>query len=166
MTQFIPTPNQRQALETADRDVLVSAAAGSGKTTVLVEHIIEQLFNGQDLDHLLIVTFTEAAAQEMKQRLTHELQSRTATVTDTSKRQHLYRQLALIPSAYISTLHAFCLRVIRKFYYLRDVDPNFRLLSDDNERFLLKERAWQKLRTAYYQAEDEDFFLLEDNCWR
>lgn len=163
MTQFIPTKNQRQALEKADRDVLVSAAAGSGKTTVLVEHIIEQLFNGQDLDHLLIVTFTEAAAQEMKQRLTHELQSRTATVTDTSKRQHLYRQLALIPSAYISTLHAFCLRVIRKFYYLRDVDPNFRLLSDDNERFLLKERAWQKLRTAYYQAEDEDFFLLEDN---
>ncbi|UQS81498.1 helicase-exonuclease AddAB subunit AddA [Bombilactobacillus folatiphilus] len=162
MAKFKPTAAQQQALTVTGSDVLVSASAGAGKTTILVDRIVQQLQAGEQIDHLLIVTFTEAAAKEMKQRLAQKIQQAAMTATG-EQQQHLRAQLSKLPTASISTLHAFCLQVIRKFYYLIDLDPNFRLLSDDNERFLLQERAWQKVRNTYYQAEDTDFLAVENN---
>lgn len=163
MTEFSPTADQLQALTATGSDILVSASAGAGKTKILVERIVRQLQQGEQIDHLLIVTFTEAAAQEMKQRLLQQVQLAAQRATEPQLVQHLRAQLAKIPGACISTLHAFCLQVIRKFYYLIDLDPVFRLLSDSNERFLLQERAWQQVRSAYYQAADRDFLALENN---
>lgn len=163
MSDFNPTKEQSMAETAHNSDVLVSASAGSGKTTILIERILKEILSGQEIDHLLIVTFTEAASREMKLRLTKRLRTAAKTEINPKIRQHLYKQIAKVPSAYISTLHAFCLRVIRKFYYLINIDPAFRLVSDDNERYLLQERAWEKVKQTYYQADDQEFFKMERN---
>ncbi|NVY95821.1 helicase-exonuclease AddAB subunit AddA [Lactobacillus sp. DCY120] len=163
MAHFKATPSQQKALTAQGSDILVSASAGSGKTTILVDRIIRELTAGQELSHLLVVTFTDAAAQEMKQRLTKKLRQTLATATNPAIQAHLSRQLQQIPAAQISTLHAFCLKILQKFYYLIALNPGFRLLSDDNERSLLQERAWEKVRHRYYQQSDEAFYDLESN---
>ncbi|MDE7066845.1 MAG: UvrD-helicase domain-containing protein, partial [Schaedlerella arabinosiphila] len=117
------TREQQKVIELRNRNILVSAAAGSGKTAVLVERIIRILTdrdNPVDVDRLLIVTFTEAAAAEMKERIRgaieKELENRPEDV-------HLQRQATLIHSALITTIHSFCLSVIREHFHVIDIDP-------------------------------------------
>lgn len=116
------TDDQWQAIFDQGDNLLVSASAGSGKTTVLVRRVIEKLKMGFDIDELLIVTFTEAAAREMKERIQEALQESVNSESDPVRRQHFTKQLVLLPTANISTLHAFCLTVIRRYYYLIDID--------------------------------------------
>uniref|UniRef100_UPI00403F76B1 helicase-exonuclease AddAB subunit AddA n=1 Tax=Candidatus Enterococcus willemsii TaxID=1857215 RepID=UPI00403F76B1 len=157
------TDSQWQAVFDQGDNLLVSASAGSGKTTVLVRRVIEKLKSGSNVDELLIVTFTEAAAREMKERIQIALQEAINQESDVQRRQHFTKQLTLLPMANISTLHAFCLTVIRRFYFLIDLDPVFRMLTDETETLLLKEEVWTELRDAYYEAKDEAFYQLTEN---
>ncbi|MBO0474254.1 helicase-exonuclease AddAB subunit AddA [Enterococcus ureasiticus] len=157
------TDNQWQAVFDGDENILVSASAGSGKTTVLVRRVIEKLKSGVDIDRLLIVTYTEAAAKEMKERIQIALQKAITNESEQEKKQHFIRQLTLLPTANISTLHAFCLTVIRRFYYLIEMDPVFRLLTDETEMLLLKEDVWDELREKFYAENEESFYQLTSN---
>ncbi len=158
------TKEQEKAIYTSGSDVLVAAAAGSGKTAVLVERIIQKLLNKSepiDIDTLLVVTFTNAAAQEMKARVGEALE-KALTIDPASN--HLKKQLALLQSASISTLHSFCLDVVRKYAYLLDIDPGFRI-ADDMETDLMKQDVLDDLFEDWYGTEGETqerFFAVVD----
>lgn len=157
------TDKQWQAVFDTGDNLLISASAGSGKTTVLVRRVIEKLKSGSNIDELLIVTFTEAAAREMKERIQSSLQDAINKESQQARRNHFVKQLSLLPRAHISTLHAFCLTVIRRFYFLIDLDPVFRMLTDNTERILLKEEVWEELRDEYFEASDQEFYQLAEN---
>ncbi|MHC5267725.1 helicase-exonuclease AddAB subunit AddA [Enterococcus sp. LJL98] len=157
------TDTQWQSIFDEGDHLLISASAGSGKTTVLVRRVIEKLKSGTNIDELLIVTFTDAAAQEMKERLQVALQVAVNAESDPKQRQHYSKQLTLLPMAHISTLHSFCLAVIRRYYYLIGIDPVFRLMTDETERLLLKEEIWEELRDEQYAAQSEIFYRLTEN---
>lgn len=157
------TDKQWQSVFDGGDNLLVSASAGSGKTTVLVRRVIEKLKSGTGIDELLIVTFTEAAAREMKERIQTALSESLAKESNPKLQARYARQLGLLPQANISTLHAFCLTVIRRFYFLIGIDPVFRMLTDETETLLLKEEVWEELRETYYASEDEVFYQLVEN---
>lgn len=152
------TPEQWQAIYEEGTNLLVSASAGSGKTTVLTTRIIEKLKRGIHIDELLVVTYTNAAAKEMSERIEHALKVEINKSADATVRKHLQRQLLLLPQANISTLHAFCLTVIRKYFYLIDLDPVFKLLSDEIDIHLFKTTVWHDLKEKLYQ--DESFVQI------
>ncbi|GEK90670.1 helicase-exonuclease AddAB subunit AddA [Alkalibacterium kapii] len=154
-TQF--TDHQWQAIHDEGKNLLVSASAGSGKTTVLVQRVIEKIKKQTDIDQLLVVTYTNAAAREMKQRIQYAIQKEINEIKDPKQKQHLIRQIPKLGQADISTLHSFCLKVIRRYYYLIDFDPVFRLLTDDTEIALMKEDIWDELREELYGNEDKLF---------
>lgn len=158
------TEDQNKAIYHRGHDILVSAAAGSGKTTILIERIVEMLKDGENVDNLLVATFTDAAALEMKERLLKRIKELINDKSlDSDLHKHLQKQIFRIPIANISTLHAFCLSIIKKFYYVIDLDPNFRLLSDTTEQSIMKEQAYDNLRNKYYDKDDADFLKLTDN---
>lgn len=140
---------QHEAIYDRGHNLLVSAGAGSGKTAVLVERIIQILIeDGVDLDRLLVVTFTQAAAAEMRERISDALLERI--VSGHGSQEHLRRQLHLLGSASISTIHAFCGDVLRQYFHLLELDPHFRV-SDENEARLLKDEALEELLEIEYE---------------
>ncbi|HLR92363.1 MAG TPA: helicase-exonuclease AddAB subunit AddA [Atopostipes sp.] len=151
------TDQQWEAIHTTGTNLLISASAGSGKTMVLVNRIIEQIKNGISIDELLVVTFTNAAAKEMKQRIQTALQKEITSDPDPTTRHHLVQQIPKLGHANISTLHSFCLQVIERYYYLIDFDPVFRQLTDDTEIELIKEEVWDELLEELYETDDKDF---------
>lgn len=153
------TREQQQVISLGERNILVSAAAGSGKTAVLVERIITMLtrpVNPVDVDRLLIVTFTEAAAAEMKERIRRAVEER---VEKEPENEHLKRQATLIHSAQITTIHSFCLSVIREHFHTIDLDPAFRI-GEDGELKLLRQDVLEEVLEQYYQEGEEDFLNL------
>jgi len=158
------TKEQESAIYTEGSDILVSAAAGSGKTAVLVERIIQKLLkkdNPVDIDSLLVVTFTNAAAQEMRARVGLALEE--ALAKDPTS-LHLKKQLSLLQRASISTLHSFCLDTLKQYAYLIDLDPTFRIANDvENEQ--IKQEVIEDLFEEWYGNEDEEqdyFFEVVD----
>ncbi len=137
--------NQQQllAINKQDADILVSAAAGSGKTTILVERVVQKILQGYcDVDKMLILTFTEAAAAEMKQRIDESLSQSIAywqNEGDESKQKALLLQKEKLSDAYISTFHAFCSRILKQYSYLVDIDPDFDMLEEGQARILQTE---------------------------
>ncbi|MGD6817725.1 helicase-exonuclease AddAB subunit AddA [Metabacillus sp. 84] len=169
MTNHIPKPAESQwtddqwsAIASSGRDILVAAAAGSGKTAVLVERMIRKITsrdNPADVDRLLVVTFTNASAAEMKNRIGEALEQ---ALKSNPASLHLRRQLSLLNRASISTLHSFCLNMIRKYYYMIDLDPGFRI-ADQTEGALLMDEVLDDLFEEEYGKEDnEPFFDLAD----
>ncbi|RKL69348.1 helicase-exonuclease AddAB subunit AddA [Salipaludibacillus neizhouensis] len=156
------TDDQWKAIAAEGNNILVAAAAGSGKTAVLVERIIRKIVdveNPTDVDKLLIVTFTNAAAAEMRHRIGEAIEKQ---IHDDPRSLHLRRQLSLLHRANISTLHSFCMNVVRKFYYDVDIDPSFRIL-DQTEGQLIREEILEDLFEEEYGAEDnQSFFTLVD----
>ena len=156
------TDDQWKAIKAKDQDILVAAAAGSGKTAVLVNRIIEKILDEDhplDIDRLLVVTFTNASAAEMRHRIGEALEAAIAEQPDS---HHLRRQLSLLNKAMISTLHSFCLNVIRKYYYLLHIDPSFRI-ADDTEIALLRDEVLDDVLEEEYGAEDHQaFYRLVD----
>lgn len=152
------TDEQWQAIHADDKDILVSASAGSGKTRVLVERVLEKIKAGVNVDELLVVTFTRAAAKEMKDRIETELHQ-AINIAAPNDKAHLIKQLSLLPRANISTIHAFCLEVIRRFYYVIETDPVFRLVTDDTEIGMMKDTVWDNLSEELL-GKDESFRQL------
>ncbi|WP_188455251.1 helicase-exonuclease AddAB subunit AddA [Virgibacillus oceani] len=159
------TKEQAEAIYTDGSDVLVAAAAGSGKTAVLVERIIQKLLNKDhpvDIDTLLVVTFTNAAAQEMRNRVGLALEKALA---EDPASAHLKKQLSLLQRASISTLHSFCLDVVKQYAYLLDIDPGFRI-ANDMETDLIKQEVIDDLFEEWYgkeQGEEQErFFAVVD----
>ncbi|MEJ6348473.1 helicase-exonuclease AddAB subunit AddA [Holzapfeliella sp. He02] len=153
------TPEQTKAIYNHNHDILVSASAGSGKTTVLIKRVIEMILDETSVKDLLIVTFTEAAANEMKQRLIEAIKAELKE----KPTPYLKEQLLLCEDANISTLHAFCLQVIRRFYYVIDQDRSFSLLTDDVQQQLLKEQAFDSVKNHYFKANDVAFRKMYQN---
>ena len=145
------TKDQQKAIDTRDKNILVAAAAGSGKTRVLVERIIRQLIGGElDVDELLVVTFTNAAAAEMRERIESALEKERTKVTDKQMAARLERQMVLLTGADICTFHSFCQRLIRQQIEAIDVDPKFRLASEQ-ELVLLKNDTLEALLEEKYE---------------
>lgn len=157
------TENQQKAITHGGHDVLVSASAGSGKTTVLVERILSQLKAGGELSRMLIVTFTKAATGDMKLKIQKKLKEAFAAETDPKIRQHLGTQLALANSAPIMTLDAFCQQVVQQYYYAIKMEPGFRILSDPAETQMLKESVWHDLFEDEMSNNPDAFEALVDN---
>ncbi|MCM1568385.1 MAG: UvrD-helicase domain-containing protein, partial [Roseburia sp.] len=131
------TPEQKQVIELHHCNVLVSAAAGSGKTAVLVERIVEMVCDGEnpvDIDRLLIVTFTNAAAAEMRERIGQAIADR---LKENPKSAHLQRQATLLHNALITTIDSFSLFLLRNHFNEIGLDPAFRV-ADEGEMKLLK----------------------------
>lgn len=147
-------------------NILVSASAGSGKTRVLVDRIIKMVVeDGINIDQLLVVTFTNAAAKEMKERLQSALRKDYQDAKDPPQlKRHLLRQIQKVPVADITTIDAYCQKLVGRYYYLLGLDPNFRLLTDSTEVSLLQEQIWDDVREQLY-ANDEtgEFSALTDN---
>lgn len=145
------TKEQQRAIDERDKNILVAAAAGSGKTRVLVERIIRQLVNRElSVDELLVVTFTNAAAAEMRERIEAALQKRLRTEEDGQLSSWLERQAVLLTSADICTFHAFCQKIIRQNIDAIDVDPQFRLASEQ-ELMLLQRDVLEELLEQHYE---------------
>lgn len=153
------TEEQWSAITARGSNLLVAAAAGAGKTAVLVERVFLRISSEEDpvdVDRLLVVTFTNAAAAEMRERIgTALLQALNANPGS----RHLERQLSLLNRAPITTLHAFCLELVRQHFYRLDLDPNFRI-ADDTEAVLLRLEVLEELLETYYEKEDPDFLRL------
>lgn len=158
MTKF--TKEQNQAINDYGKDILVSASAGSGKTTVLVERVLKRILSGTPVSSLLIITFTKAAAREMKERIKQKISDQ---IEKEPNNQFLRSQLLDVDTANISTIDSFCLDVIRRFYYVIDLDPQFSVLTDETQAELLKERALHEIEIEYLEKNDQDFQDFYDN---
>ena len=150
------TPEQEQAINTKDCNLLVAAGAGSGKTAVLVERIIKKITEDNiDIDKLLVVTFTNAAASEMRERVADRLYKLLAEKPD------MHKQIMLLNKASIMTLHSFCLKVIRDNFFKIDLDPNFRI-GDNTECELLKFESVEEVLEEVYATESDEYSELID----
>ncbi|MGE5614972.1 MAG: UvrD-helicase domain-containing protein, partial [Bacillota bacterium] len=158
------TPEQLDAITEKGCNLLVAAAAGAGKTAVLVERIIRKITDEEKpvgIDRLLVVTFTNAAATEMRERIGSALAD--ALEADPSS-QNLQRQMAMLDRASIMTLHSFCMEVVRSHFHSLELDPMFRV-ADETESALMKLDALEELFEGKYESEDKDsmFFKLVDS---
>ena len=153
------TTEQMQAIKLKGANILVSAAAGSGKTSVLVERIVNKIINdGVDIDKILVVTFTNAAASEMRQRLMDAIY---AKIDEKPNDQNLQRQLMLINKANISTIHSFCLNVIRNNFFEIGISNNFRV-ADSTEIEIMKQEVIEDIFDDEYESQNKDFTKLLD----
>lgn len=151
---------QLKAIEERGKNLLVAAAAGSGKTSVLVERIIRRILQGEtDVDRLLVVTFTKAAAAEMRERIEAAL---AQEIDKGAASPRLERQMALLSNASISTLHAFCQEVIRRNFAAIDLDPKFRLVNDQEKILLQQEVLEEVFEKKYEEAQDGFLSFVAD----
>ena len=150
------TTEQQQVIDLRNRNILVSAAAGSGKTAVLVERIVKIITDKNhpvDIDHLLIVTFTNAAAAEMRERIGNAIEK---ALDEQPGNEHLLRQLTLIHNAQITTIDSFCLYVVRNHFHEINLEPNFRI-GDEGELKLLREDVLGRVLEQNYEEPSEAF---------
>lgn len=156
------TDEQKLAINTEGKNLLVAAAAGSGKTAVLVERIIRKILEGNaDVDEILALTFTHAAADEMLERIENAVENKLETETDEKTIALLERQKILLSGANISTLHSFCQRIIRVNFSLLDIDPEFRMGGEEELR-LIKDDAINSLFEEEYEKESDAFLRFTD----
>lgn len=151
------TQDQQKVIDTRGKNILVSASAGSGKTAVLVARIMKKVCEeGIDIDRLLIVTFTNAAAAEMRERIHNALLER---IEEEPENEHLQKQLVLLMNAQITTIHSFCLYLVRNHFEKVDIDPTFRL-GDEGEMKLLKNDVLDEMLEEHYSEGTEGFLQM------
>lgn len=155
------TEEQQKVIDTRNCNILVSAAAGSGKTAVLVERIIQRITdknNPVDIDELLIVTFTRAAAGEMKERIRQAIEKK---LEENPEDEHLQRQSTLVHHALITTIDSFCSYIVKNYFHLIDLDPSFRM-GDEGEMRLLQADVADAVLEEAYTEEAPSFLAFSD----
>ena len=152
------TAEQIEAIYTAGQNILVSASAGSGKTFVMAERILDQLARGVEISQLFISTFTVKAATELKERLEKKISQQIQETDDVDFKQHLGRQLADLPNAAIGTMDSFTQKFLGKHGYLIDIAPNFRILQNESEQLILKNEVFHQVFEDRYQGENKEKF--------
>ena len=157
MSEVKWTNEQLQAIEEKGSNILVAAAAGSGKTAVLVERIIHKIIDEKmDIDKMLVVTFTNAAASEMRERILKAIYQK---LEKEPQNVHLQRQITLLNKSSICTIHSFCLDVIHNHFYELDIPSNFRI-ADTTEIDLLKQEVLDDLFEQKYLEGNAAFLQL------
>lgn len=154
------TAEQIQAIYSSGQNILVSASAGSGKTFVMAERILDQLARGVEIRQLFISTFTVKAATELKERLEKKISQQIQETQDLELKKHLGRQLADLPNAAIGTMDSFTQKFLTKHGYLLDLSPNFRILQNESEQLLLKNEVFRQVFEHHYQGKNKDNFSL------
>ncbi|MGT2715407.1 helicase-exonuclease AddAB subunit AddA [Streptococcus respiraculi] len=152
------TPEQIEAIYTNGQNVLVSASAGSGKTFVMVERILDKIKRGIGVDELFISTFTVKAAGELKERIERQLTKAILESSDEELKRHLSAQLTALPNAAIGTMDAFTQQLVVTYGYLLGIAPTFRILQDKNEQDLLKQEVFSDLVSDYMAGKDSVVF--------
>lgn len=150
------TPQQSNAISARGRNILISAAAGSGKTAVLVERVIEIItdrINPVNIDNLLIVTFTNAAAAEMKFRISKSLNQKLA---ENPNDKHILKQLSLLPNAQICTIDSFCANLVRENFYKLMINQDFKML-EESELQIVQDNIINDVIEDYFENKDENF---------
>ncbi len=156
------TAEQEKVITLRDRNLLVSAAAGSGKTAVLVERICMRVMDREhpcNIDELLVVTFTKAAAAEMRGRIADSLEKRLEADPENT---HLQKQVVLSRNAQITTIDGFCLNLLKEHFYLLDMEPGFQVM-DENEKKLLMEDVFNQVVNEYYKKRTPEFISFVEN---
>ena len=152
------TAEQIEAIYTSGQNILVSASAGSGKTFVMTERILDQLSRGIDISQLFISTFTVKAANELKERLEKNISQKLQETTDLHLKQHLARQLADLPNAAIGTMDSFTQKFLLEHGYLIDIAPNFRILENDRDQLILKNEVFHNVFDKSYKSQQKEVF--------
>ena len=152
------TAEQIQAIYSSGQNILVSASAGSGKTFVMAERILDQLARGVEIRQLFISTFTVKAATELKERLEKKISQQIQETQDLELKKHLGRQLADLPNAAIGTMDSFTQKFLTKHGYLLDLSPNFRILQNESEQLLLKNEVFRQVFEHHYQGKEQERF--------
>ena len=152
------TAEQIQAIYSSGQNILVSASAGSGKTFVMAERILDQLARGVEIRQLFISTFTVKAATELKERLEKKISQQIQETQDLELKKHLGRQLADLPNAAIGTMDSFTQKFLTKHGYLLNLSPNFRILENESEQLLLKNEVFRQVFESHYQGKEQDKF--------
>ena len=152
------TTEQIQAIYSSGQNILVSASAGSGKTFVMAERILDQLARGVEIRQLFISTFTVKAATELKERLEKKISQQIQETQDLELKKHLSRQLADLPNAAIGTMDSFTQKFLAKHGYLLDLAPNFRILQNESEQLLLKNEVFRQVFESHYQGKEQEQF--------
>ncbi|MBJ8325448.1 helicase-exonuclease AddAB subunit AddA [Streptococcus pacificus] len=152
------TKEQIEAIYSHGQNILVSASAGSGKTFVMVERIIDKLKRGVGIDELFISTFTVKAASELKERLEQKLTQEIKETTDNAIRRHLSLQIAALQHADIGTMDAFTQKVVSQYGYLLGISPQFRILQDKSEQDIIKHDVFDHLFDRYMSSEKAELF--------
>ena len=152
------TAEQIQAIYSSGQNILVSASAGSGKTFVMAERILDQLARGVEIRQLFISTFTVKAATELKERLEKKISQQIQETQDMELKKHLGRQLADLPNAAIGTMDSFTQKFLAKHGYLIDLAPNFRILENESEQLLLKNEVFRQVFEKHYQSKEQEQF--------
>ncbi len=153
------TKQQNDAICARNRNILVSAAAGSGKTAVLVERVIRLITdekNPVDVDRLLVVTFTNAAAQEMKARISSSLEK---IIKNNPNNSNALRQMSLLPNAKICTIDAFCLNLVKDNFFKLGINQDFTLI-DESEASIIADNSLNKVLDDFFDKKDDDFLSL------
>lgn len=153
------TKMQKKAIDTRGKNILVSAAAGSGKTAVLTQRIINLVIEEKlDITSMLVLTFTNAAANEMKSRIQKKMYD---YLSENKNDKHIKKQISLISSASISTMHAFCINVLRENFDILGIDPSF-VIGNESTIGILKDEAIQEVLDERFENDDLELFVLED----
>ncbi len=158
------TEDQQRVIDTRDKNILVSAAAGSGKTAVLVERIIKRITDAEhpiDIDRLLVVTFTNAAAAGMKERISNAIQAR---LNEEPSNLHLQRQAVLVHQAQITTIHSFCLYLIKNHFEAISLEPDFTVADEATVKLLAAEIKEEVLEEAFAEGQEDFLFMVEFIC--
>ena len=153
------TPEQIDAIYSSGTNILVSASAGSGKTFVMVQRILDQIQRGISIKELFISTFTVKAAGELKERLESELGKALQASDDPELKQHLARQIADVATSDIGTMDSFTQKVLTRYGYLLGLAPQFRILQNSSEQRLLQNEVFQTVFDRYYQGENQEAFV-------